>query len=146
MQSHISRVIPKPEIDIFDRRYYDLQYLYPAKRLYEKIPSRRNIKGGNDICYYALAGIWSEAIMGRKKGSLTPEQKARMQAGRKKAREKAEEGIIGDTEKVKREKKQEVIIIGYCIECDSVLPIFSSEKNSFKGIIYKTTQEAKENL
>lgn len=82
--------------------------------------------------------------MGRKKGSLTPEQKAKMQAGRKRASEKAQEGLIGSIE-VKVKKQKEVEIIGYGIdigEHEIPYPIFKSE--SYNGKIYSTLIEAKE--
>jgi len=44
-------------------------------------------------------------------------------------------------------KKQVAIIIGYVIENNYVLPVFSSEKEYYKGKkIYKTCLEAKEAL
>lgn len=81
--------------------------------------------------------------MGRRKGSLTAEHKARMQAGRKSAKAKTLEGIIPIAEKTKKIKR-EAKIIGYAKDNEGhILPIFDSEKDLYKKI-YKTFQEAKE--
>ena len=74
--------------------------------------------------------------MARQKGfKLSPEQKARMQAGRKAAKEKAQEGLVDAEVKVKKQKF-EAKVIGYGFYGDDVLPIFSSEKDLFKSKIY----------
>jgi hypothetical protein len=84
--------------------------------------------------------------MGRKKGSLTPEQKAKMQAGRKAAKAKAQDGIIPGQEIIKKIKIQEATIIGYALDIGDKIPypVFASEKDFFKGKIYPSVQEAKE--
>jgi hypothetical protein len=86
--------------------------------------------------------------MARPKGfKLSEEQKARMQAGRKAAKAKAEEGMIEGQEKVKVKKaEREVKIIGYAIdrgENEMVYPVFASEENSFRGKLYPTVKKAK---
>jgi hypothetical protein len=44
-----------------------------------------------------------------------------------------------------KNKKLQVKIIGYTKDTDGyILPVFSSEKELYKGKIYKTSQEAKE--
>ena len=44
-----------------------------------------------------------------------------------------------------KDKKLQAKIIGYTREKDGyILPVFSSEKEQYKGKIYKTAQEAKE--
>ena len=44
-----------------------------------------------------------------------------------------------------KDKKPQAKIIGYTKDIDgSILPVFSSEKELYKGKIYKTSQEAKE--
>jgi hypothetical protein len=86
--------------------------------------------------------------MARPKGyKLSAEQKARMQAGKKAAREKARECLADPTLPEKREQKKRggVSIIGYIKDGDSVLPVFPSEKALYKGKIFKTAQEAKGN-
>jgi hypothetical protein len=81
--------------------------------------------------------------MSRPKGfKLSAEQKKRMQAGRKAAKEKAQEGII-ESYKTVKVKKEDIKIIGYIKEGDSVLPVFPSEKDQYKGKMFKTAQEAK---
>jgi hypothetical protein len=87
--------------------------------------------------------------MARHKGfKLSEEQKARMQAGRKAAKAKAEEGMIEGQEKVKIKKAdREIKIIGYAIdrgENEMVYPVFASEENSFRGKLYPTVKKAKE--
>jgi competence protein ComGF len=87
--------------------------------------------------------------MARHKGfKLSEEQKARMQAGRKAAKAKAEEGMIEGQEKVKAKKaEREIKIIGYAIdrgENEMVYPVFASEENSFRGKLYPTVKKAKE--
>jgi hypothetical protein len=87
--------------------------------------------------------------MARPKGfKLSEEQKARMQAGRKAAKAKAEEGMIEGQEKVKIKKAdREIKIIGYAIdrgENEMVYPVFASEENSFRGKLYPTVKKAKE--
>lgn len=87
--------------------------------------------------------------MARHKGfKLSDEQKARMQAGRKAAKAKAEEGMIEGQEKVKIKKaEREIKIIGYAIdrgENEMVYPVFASEENSFRGKLYPTVKKAKE--
>jgi hypothetical protein len=79
----------------------------------------------------------------KEKRVLSPEQKARMQAGRKAAKEKAREGLVDGDVKVKK-NKAEVLIIGYGFYGDDVLPIFSSEKGTYNGKIFATAQLAKE--
>ena len=84
--------------------------------------------------------------MARQKGfKLSDEQKARMRAGRKAAKEKASENMI-DTEIKIKKVKNEIVIVGYCIDSGWVLPIFPSEKDSFKGKTYSSVKEAKEAL
>jgi hypothetical protein len=87
--------------------------------------------------------------MPRQKGfKLFDEQKKKMQAGRQKAREKAEEGMIGPSKIVAAHKppKQEVRIIGYAKDrMDSLpYPIFVSERKTFKGEIFKSPKAARE--
>jgi hypothetical protein len=83
--------------------------------------------------------------MARPKGyKLSAEQKARMQAGKKAAREKARECLADPTEEKRDQKKRGgVSIIGYIKDGDSALPVFPSEKALYKGKIFKTAQEAK---
>ena len=84
--------------------------------------------------------------MARPKGfKLSDEQKARMQAGRKAAKAKAQEGLI-DTEIKVKKVKHEVTIVGYCIDGESVLPVFDCEKESYKGKIYSSSKEARESI
>lgn len=92
--------------------------------------------------------------MGRKKGfKLSAKQKAKMQEGRRKAKEKAMEGMIPGQEKPKRVSRRETrehfpepVIIGYTRDKgDSwAYPVFSSERKTFKGRLFKTAQEARE--
>lgn len=88
--------------------------------------------------------------MARRKGfKLSAEQKARMQAGRKAAKVKAEEGMIEGQETKKQKKElREVKIIGYGIDKDSKIPfpVFASEESIFKGKLFPTVKKAKESL
>jgi hypothetical protein len=85
--------------------------------------------------------------MARPKGfKLSDEQKARMQAGRKAAKSKAQEGMIDTDVKVKK-IKSEVVIIGYGMdkgENETPYPIFASEEKEYRGRIFASTKEAKE--
>lgn len=86
----------------------------------------------------------------KNKRVLSSEQKARMQAGRKAAKLKAEEGMIAGQEKVKvRREEREVKIIGYGIDKEEnalPYPVFASELNSFRGKLYPTVKKAKESV
>jgi hypothetical protein len=76
--------------------------------------------------------------MARPKGfKLSEEQKAKMQAGRKKAK----------AEKTEEVKKVDVEIIGYAIdkgENEKPYPVFASEKKDYKGKIFATAALALE--
>jgi hypothetical protein len=81
--------------------------------------------------------------MSRPKGfKLSAEQKRKMLEGRMRRKEKAQEGII-ESNKIEKIKKAPVTIIGFIKEGNSILPVFPSEKEYFKGKIFKTAQEAK---
>jgi hypothetical protein len=83
--------------------------------------------------------------MARPKGfKLSDEQKARMQAGRKAVKAKAEENLI-DTEVKVKKIKVEVKIIGYGIdkgENERPYPIFASEEKEYRGRIFASSVEA----
>jgi hypothetical protein len=81
--------------------------------------------------------------MGRQKGSLTSEQKARMQAGRRAAKLKAQEGIIGEV-KIKKIEKPLTSVFGWAIEGTMIVPIFNSESKNYSGKIYTDPSKAKE--
>ena len=85
--------------------------------------------------------------MARPKGfKLSDEQKARMQAGRKAAKAKAQEGLI-DTEVKTKKVKVEVKIIGYGMdsgENEMPYPIFASEEKEYRGRIFASAKEAME--
>jgi hypothetical protein len=85
--------------------------------------------------------------MARPKGfKLSDEQKARMQAGRKVAKEKAQEGLV-DTEVKVKKVKNEVKIIGYGMdkgENERPYPIFASEEKEYRGRIFASAKEARE--
>ena len=86
--------------------------------------------------------------MARPKGyKLSAEQKARMQAGKQAAREKRHECLADPTFEEKRDQKKKggVSIIGYIKDGSGVLPVFPSEKEFYKGKIFKTAEEAKGN-
>jgi hypothetical protein len=97
---------------------------------------------GDDACNRIMARSRSEDKL-KEKRVLSSEQKARMQAGRKVAKEKAREGLI-DSEIKTKKVKTIVSIIGYGFYGDDVLPIFSSEKGMYNGKIFATAQLAKE--
>jgi hypothetical protein len=84
--------------------------------------------------------------MPRPKGfKLSDEQKAKMQAGRKRNLVKAKANMIeGQEEKVKK-IKEEVNIIGYFMDRGDShpYPVFSSEAKEYKGKMFKTAEEAK---
>jgi hypothetical protein len=95
--------------------------------------------------------------MGRRKGfKLTAEHKRKMAEGRKKAKEKAMEGMIEGQEEVRGKKKkkydqdQRVVpdIIGYGIDKGDRFPypVFRSERKSFAGVLYSTPIEALESV
>lgn len=89
--------------------------------------------------------------MARPKGfKLSESQKAKMQAGRKAAKLKAEEGMIAGQEKVKTKKaEREVKIVGYGIDKEInalPYPVFASEENNFRGRLYPTVKKAKESV
>jgi hypothetical protein len=82
--------------------------------------------------------------MPRPKGfKLTDAQKAKMEEGRKKAKVKVE-ASMSEAEKVKKEVKKEVEIIGYGIDKgdDRAYPIFGSEKSTYRGKIFVSPKEA----
>jgi hypothetical protein len=83
--------------------------------------------------------------MPRPKGfKLSEEQKAKMQAGRKKSLVKAKANMIeGQEEKVKK-IKEEVSIIGYFMDTGDLhpYPVFTSEAKEYKGRMFKTREEA----
>jgi len=82
--------------------------------------------------------------MPRQKGfKLSDEQKKRMQAGRKAAKAKKEEGLIQPLQQ-KVKKEEGVKIIGYMMdkgEGELPYPIFKGE--GYKGKMYDTIEEAR---
>lgn len=78
--------------------------------------------------------------MGRHKGSLTIEQKARMQAGRK-AKKNSDIEKVSET----KTKRKYDIIFGWAVEGKIITPIFDSEKDIYKGEIYRTIEIANKN-
>ena len=78
---------------------------------------------------------------------LSPEHKAKLKAGRERAKKEKRVGMIDQTETIKPVKK-ELQVIGFGFERGDKIcvPIFGSERNTFKGVIFDTPQEAKEAL
>ena len=82
----------------------------------------------------------------KEKRVLSPEQKARMQAGRKAAKAKSQEGLI-DTEVKVKKQKFEAHIIGYGMdkgENEMPYPIFASEEKEYRDRIFASAKEARE--
>ncbi len=78
---------------------------------------------------------------------LSPEHKAKLKAGRERAKKEKRVGMIDQTETIKPIKKElEVIGFGFERGDKICVPIFGSERNTFKGVMFDTPQEAKEAL
>jgi hypothetical protein len=78
---------------------------------------------------------------------LSPEHKAKLKAGRERAKKEKRVGLIDQTETVKPVKK-ELQILGFGFERGDKIcvPVFASERNTFKGVLFDTPKEAKEAL
>lgn len=76
---------------------------------------------------------------------ITPEQKAKMQAGRIRAAKEKRAGMVDQSIEIKPIKK-ELRIIGFGFERGDTIcvPIFESERDTYKGVIFDTAKEAKE--